>query len=69
MDYIFGRTGKPQGKAYKYRPKIGKNDEELQRFVEMCFDSSSPINAELKQTLVKMLTEERKWVNQMQKNI
>ena len=60
LDYIFGRTDTPQGKTYKYRPKIGENDEELQRFVEMCFDPSSPINAELKQTLVKMLAEERK---------
>ena len=60
MDYIFGRTDKPQGKMYKYRPKIGENDVELQRFVEMCFDPTSPINEQLKETLVKMLGEARK---------
>jgi len=60
MDYIFGRTDKPQGKTYKYRPKIGENNEELQKFVDMCFDPTSPINDQLKQTLVKMLGEARK---------
>jgi hypothetical protein len=59
MDYIFGRTDRPQGRAYKYRPKIGACDGELQKFVEMCFDPASPVNGQLKQALVKMLAEAR----------
>lgn len=55
LDYIFGRTDKPQGKLYEYRPKIEKNSEEMRQFVEMCFDPSSPMNDRLKQTLLEML--------------
>lgn len=55
MDYIFGRTDKPQGKLYKYRPKTMKDDEEMRQFVEMCFDPNSPMNTRLKETLIKML--------------
>lgn len=58
MDYIFGRTDKPQGTLYEYRPKIERNNPEMQKFVEMCFDPKSPIHDQLKQTLLKMLGEE-----------
>ena len=57
MDYIFGRTDKPQGKLYEYKPKIEKNSEEMRQFVEMCFDPNSPMNDRLKQTLIEMLGE------------
>ena len=60
MDYIFGRTDKPQGKLYEYKPKIEKNSEEMRQFVEMCFDPSSPMNDRLKQTLLEMLGEAKK---------
>jgi len=60
MDYIFGRTDKPQGKLYDYRPKIGETNEELRQFIEMCFDPNSPMNDRLKQTLIEMLGEARK---------
>ncbi len=56
MDYIFGRTDKPQGKLYEYKPKI-IDSVEMQRFVEMCFDPNSPMNERLKQTIIKMLGE------------
>jgi len=61
MDYIFGRTNRPQGKLYKYEPQLirekTENNEELRQFVEMCFDPKSPMNDKLKQVLIKMLEE------------
>lgn len=60
LDYIFGRTDKPQGKLYEYRPKIGESSAELKQFIEMCFDPHSPMNDRLKQTLIEMLGEVRK---------
>ena len=57
MDYIFGRTDKPQGTTYDYHPKIEKNSEELSKFVEMCFDPNSRMNDRLKKTLLQMLKE------------
>ena len=57
MDYIFGRSDKPQGRLYDYKPKALENDVEMQRFVEMCFDPDSPMNDRLKQTLIEMLGE------------
>lgn len=64
MDYIFGRTDKPQGKLYNYEPQFirdkAENNQELRQFVEMCFDPKSPMNDKLKQTLIKMLEEGKK---------
>lgn len=60
LDYIFGRTEKPQGKLYDYHPKIEKSSEEMRQFVEMCFDPNSPMNDRLKQTLLEMLGEAKK---------
>ncbi|MFA9381878.1 MAG: helix-turn-helix domain-containing protein [Acetanaerobacterium sp.] len=60
MDYIFGRTENPQGKLYEYKSKIGESNEEMQRFIEMCFDPNSPMNDRLKHTLIEMLGEVRK---------
>jgi len=60
LDYIFGRTDKPQGKLYDYHPKIEKTSEEMRQFVEMCFDPQSPMNDRLKQTLLEMLGETKK---------
>jgi len=60
LDYIFGRTDKPQGKLYDYHPKIEKTSEEMRQFVEMCFDPQSPMNDRLKQTLLEMLGEAKK---------
>ena len=60
MDYIFCRTDKPQGILYEYKPKIAENSEEMRRFIEMCFDSGSPMHDRLKQTLFDMLGEKVK---------
>lgn len=54
LDYIFGRTDKPQGELYEYKPKVAYN-KELEQFIEMCFDPASPMNARLKEALVQML--------------
>ncbi|MCL2109928.1 MAG: helix-turn-helix domain-containing protein [Oscillospiraceae bacterium] len=56
LDYITGRTDKPQGKLYKYQPKFRDNSE-MKSFVDMCFDPKSPMNDRLKQTLLEMLSE------------
>lgn len=60
MDYIFGRTDKPQGALYEYRPKLEENNAELRRFIEMCFDPASPMNDKLKDTLYSMMLQEGK---------
>lgn len=57
LDYIFGRTGNPQGKLYENIPKQLKDDEHFQDFIEMCFDPSSSANAKLKEAIYKMLKE------------
>jgi len=54
MDYIYGRTDKPQGKLYDYNPKISADGEQFRQFIEMCFDPESPMNEKLKQTLMDM---------------
>lgn len=56
MDYIFARTDKPQGKNYKYTPKKTSDDAQLQQFIEMCFDPTSPVSTKMKETLFKMMT-------------
>ena len=60
LDYIFGRTEKPQGELYEYKPKIAEDSEEMRRFIEMCFDPNSPMNDRLKQTLISILGEANK---------
>ena len=54
MDYITGRCDEPQGKLYQAKPPVADNPE-LARFIEMCFEPDSPMNEQLKQTLIKML--------------
>ena len=56
LDYILGRTDNPQGKLYDCKPKNGY-PADIENFVEMCFDSNSPMHAKLKQTLIQMLGE------------
>lgn len=60
LDYIFGRTDKPQGKLYECQPKLEESNPEMRKFVEMCFDPKSPMNDKLKQTLLDMLGDEKK---------
>jgi len=54
MDYIFARTDQPQGKLYDFQPKIEDNDD-MRRFIEMCFDPNSPMSGKLKDTLLQMM--------------
>jgi len=55
MDYLYGRTEKPQGILYEFRPPIMEDSVEMRQFIEMCFDPTSPVNDKLKQTLIEML--------------
>jgi transcriptional regulator with XRE-family HTH domain len=55
LDYIFGRTDKPEGKLYSYSPQYSEDNENFKQFIEMCFDPESPMNEKLKQTLFEMV--------------
>ena len=57
MDYLFGRTDQPQGKLYEYKPRFDMNPADADKFVEMCFDPGSSVNARLKEALKAMLKE------------
>ena len=57
LDYIYGRCDNPQGKLYDFQPKVWQDNEQMQAFVEMCFDPASPANAKLKETMLKLLKE------------
>ena len=54
LDYIFGRTDKPQGIVYEFKPYIEENDE-MKLFIDMCFDPHSPMSGKLKDTLLQMM--------------
>jgi len=54
LDYIYGRTDRPQGKLYDFRPNIEDNAE-MQDFIEMCFDPNSPMSGKLKDMLLQMM--------------
>ena len=56
LDFIVGRTDFPQGKLYKYEPKI-YSDDKMKEFIEMCFEPNSPANAKLKEALFRLLEE------------
>ncbi len=57
LDYIYGRTDKPQGILYENKPKVETLYPEMDKFIEMCFDSGSPMNERLKESLIAMLKE------------
>ena len=60
LDYIYGRTDKPQGATYTAEAKIEESYPEMDKFIEMCFDPGSVMNERLKATLKQMLREEQK---------
>ena len=64
LDYIFARTEQPEGKLYEHKPKmveaITQENKELRQFVDMCFDPTSPVSEKLRETLTKLLEEQRK---------
>ena len=47
-----------EGKLYDYNPRIP--NEDLQQFVEMCFDKDSPMNERLRQTIIEMFEGDKK---------
>ena len=59
LDYIFGRTEKPQGKLYNYQLKPAVDSDEMRKFVDMCFDPKSPMNERLKQILMDLLQQSK----------
>lgn len=64
LDYIFCRTDEPQGKLYKFEPKLPFNDKELAQFIEMCFESGTPANNKLKKLLIQLMEEGKDgWYN------
>ena len=64
LDYIFARTEQPEGTLYEHKPKvveaITQENKELRQFVDMCFDPTSPVSEKLRETLTKLLEEQRK---------
>ena len=64
LDYIFARTEQPEGKLYEHKPKvveaITQDNKELRQFVDMCFDPASPVSEKIRETLTKLLEEQRK---------
>ncbi|MCH5158151.1 MAG: helix-turn-helix domain-containing protein [Clostridiales bacterium] len=60
LDYLFGRTDNPQGKLYNFQPKVWKNQGQIHELIEMCFDPASPANAQLKETLLRIMEEQNK---------
>ena len=62
LDYIFGRTDKPEGTLFKNEPELLKRkivrDDEWMDFVEACFDPRSPMNKKLKEIVMQMADSE-----------
>lgn len=58
LDYLCCRTDKPQGQLYEYTPKNRISVEEMKQFVEMCFDSKSPVSNRVKQSIMEIFKEE-----------
>ena len=57
MDYLYGRTDKPQGKLYEYKPKTTIDNPQMRQFIEMCFDPDSPVSGKMKETLFEVMAE------------
>ncbi len=57
LDYLFGRTDTPEGKLYNYHPELPPRREEMQQFLEMCFEPGSPANAKLKESIYRIMEE------------
>lgn len=62
MDYLYCRTDEPRGKLYDYQPQALKEkteqSREMREFIEMCFNPHAPVNRRLKETLLRLMTEE-----------
>ena len=55
LDYVCGRTDKPEGKLFSDRPKYGEDNGELRQFIEFCFDPETKMNRKLKDALYQMM--------------
>lgn len=53
LDYLCCRTDNPQGRQYEAKPKV-KVDNDMKRFIEMCFDPKSKASKQLKLALMKV---------------
>ena len=60
MDYLYGRTDRPEGMTYEFKPKFDTDNEQFKQFIEMCFDPQSPLNAKLKQSLFDLMYKSNK---------
>ncbi|MFI3254943.1 MAG: helix-turn-helix transcriptional regulator [Eubacteriales bacterium] len=58
LDYIFGRTDNPKGTTFEAIPKYTEENKDFQKFIEMCFDPTSPMHKRLKETMLNMAKEE-----------
>lgn len=58
LDYIFGRTDNPQGQTYCFHPKLKPQQEEIRRFLDVCFEPGTPANAKLKDSLYRIMEEQ-----------
>ena len=56
LDYIYGRTDKPQGRPYDFKPEV--DDKEMRQFIDMCFDPSSPMSSKLKDAVLQAMKSE-----------
>lgn len=57
LDYIFGRTDDPKGNLYTTKKPLLPTDVNVNDFIELCFDPSSPANAKLKKMLAQLMEE------------
>jgi transcriptional regulator with XRE-family HTH domain len=59
LDYIYGRTDKPQGKLYDYNPAALKDkitgQEQIKEFLEFLFEPGTTGNEKLKASLAELL--------------
>ncbi len=48
-----------KGKSYDFHPQHDPQHEELRRFLDMCFEPGTPANAKLKDSLYRMMEEQK----------
>ena len=61
MDYLYGRCDDPRGKLYGNQAKEltqrAKQNPEMEQFIEMLFDPTSPASGKVKEALLRILKE------------
>ena len=61
MDYLYGRCEDPRGKLYGNQAREltqrAKENPDMEQFVEMLFDPSSPASGKVKEALLRILRE------------